>query len=476
MNESHFVLFGERPPEARQQYEWSPAVIIRVMSRGAVRLHRHYRRLVVIATAIMSVVTLVMASAASGSVHLRDDGPTASGSCTPTPLSTRDALAITTSGRVVAINPTTLRRVSVADRVLPGDGVALGPAHKLTYVTALGPDGRPAIWAISVSTTCGKLASPIEADAELPAVSPDGRHLAFVMLDARSRQSGVAIVDLRASGLPMGAPRTFRAWSVPPARPIAGVALGPNASVLAVWGGFVDAYLGPSHSTVGTLDTLSAHSLAQLTPVFDQDGISIPAPVSGSRRTKPEDWQSAPVYLPNGEFLVGDGSRRISMPFSTNTVGTTGGGIRTITDQAGPIQSLAAGPQGSLAWVGRDHRLTFATDAVDLPFGPQAETPPTQSPLRTRTVHGSYTSVAWDIPTSEAPPPVPVFHAVSHLPSVVGLSEREAADALAALGLPVLVGATESDASQPAGTVLAQSPPAGDGVACQCAVTLTVAS
>jgi hypothetical protein len=208
--------------------------------------------------------------------------------------------------------------------------------------------------------------------------------------------------------------------------------------------------------------------------VFDEEGISIPAPLP--KNQMPEDWQSAPTYLPNGEFLVGDEGRDISMPFTDTTPGVSGGGIRLIDTGVGPIESLAAGPNGSIAWVGTDHRLVVASDAIEMPFGPQAETAPRQSLTPTRMVPGRFTSVAWAIPPSEAPPAVAVFHIVAHLPNVVGLSEAAATSTMAALDLPVFIGHPEVNTIVPTDTVLAQDPPAGDGVACQCSVTLTLST
>jgi hypothetical protein len=361
----------------------------------------------------------------------------------------------------------------VATHVLASGGISVQPERDLAYVTSVGADGRSAIWSVSTSG-CHKQVSLVETDAELPSVSPDGGRLAFVTLDAKGLQTGVAVVNLGATGAPEGALRRYPASSVPPVLPITGVAVAPNDAVLAVWGGFVDNYLGKAHPTVGTLDPSTGTSLAALTPVFDEEGISIPAAQSANQ--KPEDWQSAPIYLPNGEFLVGDKGRDIMMPFTDSTPGVSGGGMRTIDSGVGPIESLAAGPGGSIVWVSTDHRLTLASDAVDLPFGPQAETVPRQSAIPTRTVPGKYTSVDWAIPSSEAPLPVAVFHIVGHLPSVVGLSEARAASVMGTLDLPVFVGHTEVNASVPAGTVLAQDPPAGVGVACQCSVALTVAS
>jgi beta-lactam-binding protein with PASTA domain len=65
---------------------------------------------------------------------------------------------------------------------------------------------------------------------------------------------------------------------------------------------------------------------------------------------------------------------------------------------------------------------------------------------------------------------------VTHLPDVVGLSISDATNVLADLDLPVLVDHTVTGPSAPAGTVVAQDPPAGDGVLCQCLITLTVSA
>lgn len=429
--------------------------------------------------AALGIAVLALTACGSGSASDGSTGPAVYTACTGSPLAAKDLLAITTSGTVMAIDPATLHRAYVAIHVLPSGGVAVLPEHDVAYFTSVGADERPAIWAVSTAG-CHEQFFQIESDAELPSVSPDGGHLAFVTLDDNGQQTGVGVVGLGATGVPEGAVRRYPASSTPPDLPITGIALGPHNAVLAVWGGFVDNYLGKVHPTVGTLDPATATSLASLTPVFDEEGISIPPPLSTNQKAaedqKPEDWQSAPTYLPNGEFLVGDGGRSITMPYTDTTPGVSGGGIRTIDPGVGPIESLAAGPDGSIAWVGTDHHLTLATGAIDLPFGPEAETAPRQSPIPTRTLTGSYTSVAWAIPLSEAPPPVAVFHIVGHLPSVVGLSEAKAASTMAALGLPVFVAHSEVTTSVPLGTVLAQDPPAGDGVACQCSVALTIAS
>jgi len=398
-------------------------------------------------------------------------GPTVEAWC-PAPASTRGLLADTVEGTVVSVDPTTLHTSVVATHVFPDGGVAVRPQLDRAYVTSTGADGRPAIWAISVSG-CRHDRSLVEADAELPSVSPDGGHLAFVTLGPDGRQTGATIVDVGVTGIPGGGIREYRATSVPPPLPIAGVAVGAEGAPLAVWGGTVDRYLGKAHPTVGTLDPRSTTSLASLIPVFDAAGVSVPLP--GDRRNqKPEDWQSAPAYLPNGELLLGDGGSDISMPFTDTTSGVGGGGIRVIVPGTGPVRSLAAGPSNSLAWVATDRHLTVATGAVDLPFGPQAETPPRLSPPPGRWVTGRFTYVAWAVPLAEPPPAPPVFHLVAHLPSVVGLSLATATSTMTALALPTFVSHTEAEPAVPPGTVLAQDPPAGTGVDCQCSVAVTV--
>jgi hypothetical protein len=413
------------------------------------------------------------AACGTGGATVTGGGPTVEASC-PAPVPARGLLADTAEGTVVAVDPASLHTSVVATHVLADGGLAFRPQLDRAYVTSVGAEGRPAIWAISVSR-CRHDRSLVEAGAELPSVSPDGGDLAFVMLDPGGRQTGVAIVGLGATGMPRGGIRRYRATSVPPPLPITGMAVGVGGAPLAVWGGAVDGYLGKAHPTVGTLDPPSTTSLASLRPVFDEEGISVP--FLGDRRNQgPEDWQSAPAYLANGELLVGDGDSAISMPFTDTTPGVSGGGIRVIVHGTGPIRSLAAGPNGSLAWVGTDRHLTVAPDAVDLPFGPQAEVPPRLSPPASRRVSGRFTSVAWAIPPAEAPPAPAVFHLVAHLPSVVGLSLATATTTMTALALPVFVGHTEADPAVPPGTVLAQDPPAGTGVECQCSVALTVSS
>ena len=386
-------------------------------------------------------------------------------------------LALTPTGAVEALNPATLHDDgTLLTSVLPAGAVALRPELDEMYVSARGPDGEPAVWSVPLCSRSGRGAI-VEQNAELPSVSPDGGFLGFVALDARGQQTGVGVSALNGRGRPAGILRRYAARSTPPPLPITGVAVGRLDASLAVWGGFVDSYLGPSHPTVGTLDPATASSLASLVPVFDARGISIPALNPGGQKVqKPEAWQSSPVYLANGELLVGDSSTQISLPYTDTTPGVQGGGIRTIVHNTGPVTSLAVGRDGSLVFVGSHGKLTMAVNAVNLPLGPGADYPPGPSP-REYSAPGPFTAVAWTQGSAvEKAPLPPVFQTVSSLPNVVGLSLSAATTTLNNVGLPVWVGMTVVNARVPAGTVLAQSPPAGTGVLCQCAIALTVSS
>ena len=392
------------------------------------------------------------------------------------PLRSTPLLALTPTGTVEALDPTSLQvEATLTSSVDPDLGIAMRPELDVMYVTATGPGGSPAVWAVSISDCRGKPVT-VEQDAELPSVSPDGGFLGFVTLDTQGRQTGVAIVRLGPRGVPAGPARRYAATTTPPALPISGLAVGRDDAVLAVWGGFVDPYLGSKRVTTGTLDPTTATSLAALTPVFDERGISVPVIPGRATNWKPEGWQSSPVYLSNGELLVGDGSQQISLPFTDTTPGVSGGGIRLIVRNTGSISSLAAGPDGSLVFVGSNGKLTMAIKAADLPFGPGASTPPAAPPAE-RTAPGTFTAVAWtDGPAAETTPLPKVFHIIEHLPNVVGLSLPAATIVLKNLELPVFVGKTIVDPTVPSNTVLAQDPASGTGVACQCIVALTVSS
>jgi len=395
------------------------------------------------------------------------------------PLHPVPVLAVTERGSAEWLDPATLGVIgTLTTSVLPDLGIALLPQLDMAYVTAPGTDGKPALWAHSL-TDCHRNPVMVERDAELPSVSPDGGFLGFVTLDGDGRQTGVGITALGRAGEPTGTVRRYRASSTPPPLPITGVAVAPRDGELAVWGGFVDPYLGRAHPTVGTLDPSTARSLAALAPVFDAQGMSDAAGASsspGHTVPEPEDWQAAPAYLPDGYLLVGDASAEISMPFTDTTPGVDGGGIRTIVHDTGSIVSLAAGNGGAVAFVRTDGTLTLAVGAVDLPFGPAADTAPGPPPTE-RSATGRFTAVAWTAGTgTQTPVSTRVFRIVPHLPDFVGLSLPAATAALDLLDLPSMVGRTVVDDTVPAGTVLAQDPAAGTGMACQCTVTLTVSS
>ena len=392
----------------------------------------------------------------------------------PVPEQPVPVLALSTSGRVAALDPTTLRVEAIlANSAMPDLGVAMRPELDVAYVTARGPDDEPALWAVPISDCHGE-PTMVERDAERPSVSPDGGYLGFVTLDGHRRQSGVAVVAIGADGHPQGTVRRYRATSIPPRLPIAGVAVGRDDAVVAVWGGFVDPYLGVKRVTVGTLDPATASSLEALTPVFDAEGISVPV-VAPHFNPKPEDWQASPVYLPNGQFLVSDHSASITMPFTYTTPGLIGGGFRDILKNVGPIISLAAGKNGSLVFIRPGGTMTLALHAVELPFGPAADSAPPISSPRKYTASGHFTAVAWsEGPAAEDTGLPAVFHLIAHLPDVINMSEPAASALLNGLGLPVLVAKTINDPAVAPDTVLAQDPPAGDGVDCQCSVGLTV--
>lgn len=384
-------------------------------------------------------------------------------------------LALSSRGEVVSVAQRRGRTAVLAGGADPAGGLAVGPRSEVAYVSAPGPGGVPAVWSVPLSG-CHRVAHLIEPDAELPSVSPDGTTLAYASLDRLGLQQGVALVHLDRRGRAAGAVRLLPAASTPPPLEITGLAVGRHGDQLAVWGGFVDLYLGPRHPTVGTLDPAVASSLRAAAPVFDERGISLAiVPPRAPRGWKPEAWQAAPAYQADGTLVVAGRDGGVLLPFS----GAGGGGIRYVVEGTGPLRSLAAGPDGALAWVTDRGSLVVARHAVDLPFGPAATTTHFPASAATLpTVPGRYAAVAWTAgPSAERTPPAPrVFVPVQHLQSLVGMSQAAATRAMAALDLPVMVHRVGPQAGAPPGTVVAQSPPAGYGVACQCAVTLDVAS
>jgi hypothetical protein len=396
------------------------------------------------------------------------------GSCGHPPAA-EDLTAETQSGEVVQIDSGTLMTRIIAQGVLPFEGVTQRAGTDQLYVTARSSGGLPSVWEIPTSA-CRPHARLVEARAELSSVSPDGRYLGYVTIDGRGRQTGVSIVRLAGNGDPTGPAQQLDAAKVPPTLPIQGIAVGVDDRMLAVWGGFVDPYLGRNHPTVGTLVPAAARSLSSLSAVFDEEGISLPSGSAQSMKS-PEAWQAAPSYMANGDFLVWTLGGEIAMPFTDTTPGVGGGGIRNIQRVSGAVTSLAAGPSGSLAWVGPHGHLEIARGAIDLPFGPQATAVPTTSLPVVKRVKGTYSSVTWSTGTSpQATMPAPVYNIVDHLPSLVGLTAWKAQMVMAKLALPTFVGHTVDDHNVPPDTVLAQDPSAGTTIACQCAIALTVSA
>ncbi len=397
---------------------------------------------------------------------------TAAGSCKGANIG-EDLVAETRSGEVVLVAPGNLAVRVVASGARPNGGVAERAKTSQVYVTARLATGVPAIWAISLSG-CRSHARLVETWAELPSVSPDGDYLGFVNVDGRGRQTGVSIAKLDDAGDATGTVERLNAASVPPPLPIQGIAIGMDDRQLAVWGGFIDQYLGRHRPTVGVLVPATARSLHSLAPVFDGEGVSLP---SGAGLQDPKIWETAPSYLANGEFLVQTNDKEVVMPFTDTTPGESGGGTRNIERMTGDMVSLAAGPSGALASVGQGGVLQISRGAIDLPFGPEAEFPvPPPTPVIVR-VKGAYAAVAWSTGTSpESMRPPPVFKMVDHLPNVVGLPVAKAKQVLTDLALPMLVENTVPDAGVPSGTVLSENPPAGTGVACQCDISVVVSS
>jgi len=93
------------------------------------------------------------------------------------------------SSRIELISPRTGRVAKVVARVGTGNGFALSPDSKEVYV--VGPAG-PVIEIRRISVVTGKVS--LVADGAYPAVSPDGRYLAYA---TGGRFSKVAVRDLR---------------------------------------------------------------------------------------------------------------------------------------------------------------------------------------------------------------------------------------------------------------------------------------
>lgn len=397
----------------------------------------------------------------------------------------RDLIALRRSGVVELIDADSHRVAAVlATGADPAGGVSISPSLEFAFVTARGRDGLPAVWALPLGSSEGRAIEAVP-DAELPAVSPDGGYLGYVMLDGSGTQEGVAITVLDAGGLPVGRPQRFRASSVPPPFPITGIAVGRRDAQLAVWGGFVDKYLGAHQPTVGTLTPSTSTSLRQLTGVCDPvlgGLVGGPLPIQEGATTTTEGPHfvgcSAPIYEPDGYLMYGDQVGAVDMPFGQDSGGIDGGGVRIVYPGVGrdtvPLQSLAFGPGSSIAFVTSQGDLDVVPAGAYLPYGPGAENMPPPTPSAVP-VGSGFTAVAWTPGPSAAKTPLPrLYSVVPHLPDLIGMTERRADSILAVLFLPVTVTIVTSD--KPTGIVTGQNPPPGDGEACQCGVTLNVSA
>ena len=119
--------------------------------------------------------------------HTRPGGAPAAGD--PPLVAVAGSPARGSSSRIELISPRTGRVTKVVARVGSGNGFALSPDSKDVYV--VGPAG-PAIEIRRLSVATGKVS--LVADGVYPAVSPDGRYLAYA---TGGRFSQVAVRDLR---------------------------------------------------------------------------------------------------------------------------------------------------------------------------------------------------------------------------------------------------------------------------------------
>lgn len=392
-----------------------------------------------------------------------------------------DVLGLRRTGIVELVDARTGRVLGViASGVDPLGGLAERESLRIAYVTAAGQDGRPAIW--SIPLTSGGRSEQVVADAELPSLSPDGGFLGYVTLDRAGRQDGVAITALDAVGLSTGATQRFASTTVPPPLPIAGVAVGRRDSLLAVWGGFLDPYLGQRQQTVGTLVPDAASSLAQMTALNDGSGllsIGPGPPPAGSHVpfSAPKWHHTAPVYEPDGLLLVGSPGRGITVD-DANANSSTDEKIFPAPGLAPghlSVVFLAYGPDADLAFETPTGELEVVPRGANLPYGPAVNPDAWMpDPPPTMAIGNGFTAVAWTPgPSARSTPPPKPWNGLDHVPDLVGMTLARATRLLISLRVPEQV-STVPSATVPKGIVVAQSPPYPDGMACQCAVVLRV--
>lgn len=386
-----------------------------------------------------------------------------------------ELLATRTDGSVAAIDAGSGRDEGVvATGTLPSGGIAEAPDLSAVLVTRNGEGGCPSIWRIPLGPSGST--TELLTRAELPTLSPDGRFLGVVTLDARCHQNGIGLVAVGAGAALAGPIRKFpTVEGVPPPR-IGGLAVAPRATTVAVWGGVVDPYLGADQATVSILDPSTATSLSQAAPLADGRGASVvpgggPASVltnDSTASTSPAPrWQfAAPAYSPDGSLVVGGGDE-VSVYWSTPTSLT----IATLVKGSEAVRAVAFGPDFQLAAVDKHGTLEVAPSGAKLPI---SGFDGTRTVSMFRTLGAGYAAVTWTPGQAAASAtPRPTYTPVASLPRFVGMPESKASAELSALLLPVLV-EHEASATVPVGDVIRQDPAPGTGMMCECTVVLVV--
>lgn len=391
-------------------------------------------------------------------------------------------VALTRAGVLAVVTPMTLRQTATIATDVAADGaLAVVPGSRVVLLTRRGPGGQSAVFSVAVGG-CRHTPHLVVAHAELPSVSPDGRFVGWVALDAEGRQRAVAIAALAPDAMPEGQVHLYRATSLPPPLPIRALAIAPDDATLAVWGGFRTGCPAQRRPTTGTLDPAKARTLGALVKRCEPIAPSVlPFGAASTRpptaKTFSPGWTSAPLYLANGEFIEAGDTGTPEMPF-TNQVGS-GGGVRYLgpfgAQHRPEIVSMAAGSDDSVAWVTQTGTLELEPKAFDFPFGPATKGDiVSPGPLRTAHTLPLLAWVGWTAETSpQATTAPPRFHFVSRLPNVVGLTDADAAALLNGDGIPFFVTHYTLKPGAVPGTVLTETPPAGYGIACTCALKLT---